>query len=477
MSFHSSIRFEREHTRSRQKRLAMLLGVCTLSLPGCAWYHSDPLSPSSTSTSATQVERIQIDTSSMPLPELVSHRFDPSDGFDIEEVAMLAVANNPALKLARDDLHIACAQAYSAGLLPDPQLSISSDYPGQLGTTRAFNYGISMDVMAIVTRSANKQSADATVAKTDLGLLWQEWQTVAQAKQLFIKSRFQEETLPLLQQQRDLTRARYERMAEARRDGNLTEDATTAALTAYSDANRQYTDAQRAAQQTHHDLNALLGLAQDVQLPLTGEDSDVAIKDESIDEALRALPERRPDLLALKAGYEAQEQKYRAAIMSQFPSLSVGFVRARDTSNIYTSGFQINLSLPIFNRNQGNVAIERATRQRLRDEYQDRLNTAYADIAQLRADTAVLSHQLQTTRQAIPDVDSAARHAADAYMQHNLALGAYVDAQSAAVTKRLDAATLREALAEQRVGLQALLGSTIPDAFSSDRTLTEAHAK
>ncbi|MGT2477315.1 TolC family protein [Paraburkholderia terrae] len=455
----------------------MLLGACTLSLSGCAWYHSDPLSPSSTSTSATQVERIQIDTSSMPLPELVSHRFDPSDGFDIEELAMLAVANNPALKLARDDLHIACAQAYSAGLLPDPQLSISSDYPGQLGTTRAFNYGISMDVMAMVTRSANKQSADATVAKTDLGLLWQEWQTVAQAKQLFIKSRFQEETLPLLQQQRDLTRVRYERMAQAQRDGNLTEDATTAALTAYSDANRQYTDAQRAAQQTHHDLNALLGLAQDVQLPLTGEDSDVAIKDESIDEALRALPERRPDLLALKAGYEAQEQKYRAAIMSQFPSLSVGFVRARDTSNIYTSGFQINLSLPIFNRNQGNVAIERATRQRLRDEYQDRLNTASADISQLRADTAILSHQLQTTRRALPDVDSAARHAADAYMQHNLALGAYVNAQSAAVTKRLDAATLRESLAEQRVGLQALLGSTIPDAFSSDRTLTETHAK
>ena len=114
-------------------------------------------------------------------------------------------------------------------------------------------------------------------------------------------------------QQRDLTRVRDERMAQARRDGNLTEDATTAALTAYSDANRQYTDAQRAAQQTHHDLNALLGLAQDVKLTLTGEDSDVAIKDESIDEALRALPERRPDLLALKAGYEAQEMRFSRA--------------------------------------------------------------------------------------------------------------------------------------------------------------------
>jgi outer membrane protein TolC len=331
--------------------------------------------------------------------------------------------------------------------------------------------------MAIVTRSANKQSADATVAKTDLGLLWQEWQSVAQAKQLFIKSRFQAQTLPLLQQQRDLTRMRYERMAQAQRDGNLTEDALTAALTAYADANRQYIDAQRAAQQTHHDLNAFVGLAQDVQLQLTGGDNDTPMADDTLDAALRALPERRPDLLALQAGYEAQEQKYRAAILSQFPSLSVGFVRARDTSNIYTSGFQINLSLPIFNRNQGNVAIEHATRQRLRDEYQDRLNTASADVAQMRADTAILTRQLQATQAALPDVDSAARHAADAYAQHNLALGAYVDAQSAALTKRIDVATLSESLAEQRVGLQALLGSAIPDAYSSDRTFTESHAK
>lgn len=412
----------------------------------------------------------------MPLPELAAHRFDPSDGLDIDEVAMLAVANNPDLKLTRDDLGIAHAQAYSAGLLPDPQLSISSDYPGELGTTRAFNYGVSVDVMAIVLRSVNRQSADATVAKTDLGLLWQEWQIVAQARQLFIKTRFQHDTLPLLQRQRDLTRTRYERMAEARRDGNLTDDTLTAALTAYSDARKQYTDAERAAEQTHHDLNALLGLAPDVQLQLCGSDEIDPLSDSTLDAALVHLAARRPDLIALQAGYEAQEQKYRAAILSQFPSLSVGFVRARDTSNIYTSGFQINLSLPIFNRNQGNVAIEQATRQRLRDEYQTRLNQAYADVAHLRADNMIFTRQLQQSEMALPDVDAAARHAAEAYAEHNVTLGAYTDAQSAALTKRLDVATLRESLAEQRVGLQALLGSAIPDAFPSAQTYTETHA-
>ncbi len=403
-------------TDRRTGRLSMrsytLISICALLMSGCTWYHREPLAVQATSTSAGTLERIRIDPSTMPLPDLAAHRFDPSDGLDIDEVAMLAVANNPDLKLVRDDLGIARAQAYSAGLLPDPQLSVSSDYPGALGTTRAFNYGLSIDVMAIVLRSANRQSADATVAKTDLGLLWQEWQVVAQARQLFIKTRFQQNTLPLLRQQRDLSRTRYERMAEAHRDGNVTDDTLTAALTAYSDARKQYTDAERAAQQTHHDLNALLGLAPDVQLQLAETGESIPLDNATVDTALAKLARRRPDLIALQAGYEAQEQKYRAAILSQFPSLSVGFVRARDTSNIYTSGFQINLSLPIFNRNQGNVAIEKATRQRLRDEYQTRLNASYGDVARLRADITILSRQLQQTEDALPDADLAAQHAA-----------------------------------------------------------------
>jgi outer membrane protein TolC len=422
---------------------------------------------------------MQIDPHTMPLPELASHRFDPSDGLDIEEIAMLAVANNPDLKLTRADLKIAKAQAFSAGLLPDPQLSLSSDYPGAINTTRAFNYGLSMDVMAIVTRGANKASADATVVKTDLGLLWQEWQVIAQVKQLFLKARLQDETLPLLQRLQQLSRVRYERMAQAAHEGNLTSDATSAALLSYNDTRKQWTDAQRAAEQTHHDLNALLGLSPDVKLNLTAthDGNATALSEQTIDAALANLPRRRPDLLALQAGYEAQEQKYRAAVMSQFPSFTVGFSRARDTSNIYTTGFQINLSLPIFNRNRGNLAIENATRARMREEYQVRLNQAFADVAHLRADSAILSDQLHAAVHSLPDADLAARHAQQAYDQHNLALGAYTDAQAAALTRRIDIDTLAEAYAEQRVALQAVLGSAIPDAFLDTPTFSAHYAE
>jgi outer membrane protein, heavy metal efflux system len=464
----------RRNASARSALFTALAAACLLT--GCAVYHAKPLPSGDSLLTQDALSRVQIDPAKMPLPELAAHRFDPSNGFDMEDVAMLAVANNPDLKLARDDLGIAQAQAFSAGLLPDPQVSISSDYPGAAGYSRAFSYGLSMDVMAIVTRSANKKSADATVRKTDLGLLWQEWQVVAQARQLFVKARFQDETLPLLARQTELAHTRYTRTAHAASEHNVTADTATAALTAWQDARKQYDDMLHAREQTRHDLNALLGLAPDVELPLTGSATVAPLDAPTLDAAVAALPQRRPDLIALQAGYEAQEQKYRAAILNQFPSLSVGFTRQRDTSEIYTSGFAINLTLPVFNRNRGNIAIEEATRQHLGDEYQNRLNAAYADIAHLRADSAIAAQQLAQDEAALPELDRAAAHAHDAYASHDIVLGQYVDAQSAALSRRVDAATEREALAEQRIALQALLGSAIPDPYGDAPPRANANA-
>lgn len=67
-------------------------------LSGCATYQSLPLDDG---VAAADWRHLTIDARDMPLPALARHRFDPSDGLDMTEVAMLAVVNNPDLKLAR----------------------------------------------------------------------------------------------------------------------------------------------------------------------------------------------------------------------------------------------------------------------------------------------------------------------------------------------------------------------------------------
>ena len=454
---------------------APLLGLCIL-LAQCTSYQ--PLSLDDGQPAIDTLGRVEIDPRAMPTSELQAYRFDPSDGLDMTEVAMVAVTRNPDLRLSRDDLGIARAQAFSAGLLPDPQIGVESDYPapGPAGAARAFTYGLSIDVMAILQRGDNLHAANATVARTDLGLLWQEWQVVAQARQLFVKAVYTDALMPLLVRQRDLNAERYRRMAIAVAARDQPADVLSGALSAMQDAGKQLADAQRQRVQTRHDLNALLGLAPAIEVPLTGPAAPAPLDPHAVEAALHELPRRRPDLLALEAGYAAQQAKYRGAILGQFPNLTIGFVRTRDTSNVYTSGFQVNLSLPVFNRNRGNIEIEAATRGRLHDEYQNRLAQAQSDVDRLLADTQVLERQFAAAQAALPPLDRAAQAARQAYDRHDLALGAYTDAQSAALSKRIDAETLGESLAEQRIALQALLGDVVPAARQPDLTYTTTHA-
>lgn len=455
--------------------VAVLAGAVALS--GCASYRPLPLAEHPNAT--RQIASMQIDTTNMPLPDLRAHPFDPSDGLDMTEVAMIAVANNPDLKLARDDLGIARAQAFSAGLLPDPQLSISSDFPApaEPGMTRAFTYGLSWDVMSLLTRSANVKSAEAGTRKTDLTLLWQEWQTVAQARQLFARAVTQDKLATDLQRLVDLDRLRYMRTADAVQQGNSTADIESTVLATYRDVERQAAEAERTRNQTRHDLNALLGIAPGVHLDLVETASDVAaVNGPAIDAALLDLPQRRPDLLALKAGYREQEEKTRAAILAQFPGVTVGFQRSRDTSNVYTSGFTVGLTLPIFNRNRGNIAIERATRQRLADEYQNRLNQAHADIDRMRVDQISFAEQLAGNHAAVVRLTQMAKNARTAWQHHNLPLPAYVDAETALLTKRIETANLEQTLLEERVALNALLGGELPSRLET-HTSTDHHAE
>ncbi|HXE65765.1 MAG TPA: TolC family protein, partial [Rhodanobacteraceae bacterium] len=175
---------------------------------------------------------------------------------------------------------------------------------------------------------------------------------------------------------------------------------------AASDVANQLADAQRQLDLAEHDLHDLLGLDASVPLHLTGGPFMVEPDAGEVQRALSDMSKRRPDLLALQAGYRAQDQAFRAAILAQFPAISVGFVKARDNGSISSRGFSISLSLPLFNGNRGNVAVERATRQQLHDEYSARLLTDRNQVQHLLADlqsdgaqrTTLAGHAAQLAR-------------------------------------------------------------------------------
>src|SRR5207244_1895661 len=114
---------------------------------------------------------------------------------------------------------------------------------------------------------------------------------------------------------------------------------------------------------------------------------------------------RRLDLLALKSGYESQDATLRAAILAQFPKINLGFSTARDTTDVRTVGFGVTIDIPVFDRNQGVIATETATRQKLLDEYIGRVFAARSDIAVAIASIESLGSQIAAAETALPSLE------------------------------------------------------------------------
>jgi len=425
---------------------------------GCATYRPLPLEHAPGATSVGALASPIADAS--PAGQ-ASHRFDPSDGLDATEVAMLAVANNPGLKVARDDLGVARAQAFAAGLLPDPQLSLGVDFPEHSGPglSKAFNLGIGEDVGALLLRSSRRAEARAHVEQVNLDLLWAEWQTVTQARQLFGQVTSLRAQLQRLQDEQAALAPVDRYVQAALQAGNLTYDSASAGLDAGADVRKRLGDTAVQLHQAEGDLHALLGLAPEVPLTLVASADPPAPAASQVQQALLDLPRRRPDLLALEAGYRAEDARLRGAILAQFPALTIGFDTARDTSAIYSKGFSVGINLPLFDRNRGNIAIERATRVQLRDAYAERLLDARSDAHRLQADLQTWQRQDAQLAAHVRRLDAARRAAERAWRAQLLDWPTYLAIRGNVLGADMDLLDLRRQQAQAAVALQALLGN------------------
>jgi outer membrane protein TolC len=431
-------------------------------LTACQTYEPAPLSGRPTLLS--EIASLKISPSDLPLPERGSHPFDPSRPLDMDEVAMIAVVNNPDLKAMRGQVGIAEAQAFAAGLLPNPQLSLAYGVLiGGLGaTTSSASATLGEDIVPLLTRSARRRAALANERSIRLNLLWQEWQIVSQARTFFARAVELERQRAVIEENRKLFGDRYQRSNTAMQQGNETLPTVVSDLAALQAVETQLHDLEQTILKNRHDLNALLGLAPDVQLRLADEVSIPAIDTAKLTTILLDLAQRRPDLLALVAGYEAEEEKLRQAIIEQFPKLNIAPNYTNDTTPVYTAGPTLTIGLPIFDRNQGNIAIERATRQHLHDEYQARLDIAYSAAGRLITELNLIEEQYQSSLASIRRLRDAAEIADRAYAAGNLDERSYVDLHASLLAKEIESFKLEQTLLEQRITLQTLIGSDIP---------------
>lgn len=427
-------------------------------LAGCATYAPLPLDEHP--RLATDVAALRADP---PRNWRETAPIDVSKPLDAAAIALLAVENNPDLASARADRDIAQAQVLQAGLLPNPQITANYGFlRAGPGTTDQWTAGLAEDIKALVTFSAQKSAAELGAAQVEADLLWQEWQVIGKARLLWVDSVKQDAIRALLADAHKLLADRIARDRRAVDEGNLTLSTIAPDLQALADIDKQITDADQQAEQRRRDLDLLLGLEPSVRLRLAGADAIPKVDAATVEQVLPDLPRRRPDLVALKLGYGSQEEKLRAAVLAQFPALILGGSGGHDNSAVYQIGPTITMDLPIFNRNQGNIAIETATRQKLHDEYELRLTTATSEIRGLLTSQELLRKQLGVARQAAEIAERTEHGADDAYDAGLIDERSYVDLVTAALARRQEVLAIEQNLLEQQVALATLTGAQMP---------------
>jgi outer membrane protein TolC len=210
-------------------------------------------------------------------------------------------------------------------------------------------------------------------------------------------------------------------------------------------------------------LNKILGVQPETKVALCkGLSLPTHLDPPDERDLLANIESRRLDLLGLHKGYESQDATVRAAILAQFPKMSVAFVRASDTTNVHTDGFNVTVDVPIFDRNQGVIASERATRQRILDEYNQRVFEARSDIAVAIADIRALNRQIAAAAEALPVLERLVDSAQKAREQGNADVLSYYTARNNLLQKRIQLIKLQEQLLEANTALEIASGRYLP---------------
>jgi hypothetical protein len=162
--------------RNAAVNICSLVYACLLFLAqACAMYKAIPLDEAAIANSLTppDMEVVRIKAKELHHPILKPIDFDIRNGLSADQAAILAVVANPKLRAVRDQRHLADAQLLQAGVLPNPQLGYGLDFPtggATEGTINAYNFGLSWDITALISRNAKMAAAKADAASVDLDI-------------------------------------------------------------------------------------------------------------------------------------------------------------------------------------------------------------------------------------------------------------------------------------------------------------------
>lgn len=442
--------------QARTRTVATTIDIASLALllSACATYRPVPLA--TLTPSIQNAASISRDALAIDRPFLAPVALDLSQPLDANGVAVLAVISNPDLKAARARAGVADAQAFAAGLLPDPTISFGIDTViGGPAAPSNIAGSLGLGLYTLRTRGAVRAQARAAARQVRLDLAWAEWQTAGQARLQAARIIALDQTVALTTEGRNASRSLLDRLLRAAGRGDIMPDQVQAARLSAFDAADRARIAERDLGAARFELDRLLGLPPGFALRLAMPREAQTIPDPA---RLSEIALQRLDLQALQAGYAAQEAAVRKAVLDQFPTLDLTVNASRDTGRNTLLGPAIGLTLPLWNRNRGGIAIETATRAALGAEYEARLSRTQSEIAAAVGALRVVAGQRAALIADLPAIERFAAASRRAASRGDLAVATAETAEGVLRDRRVLLAQADRDMAEQMIALELLTG-------------------
>ena len=289
----------------------------------------------------------------------------PTVRIDLEQAIQMAVVHNHALKAARTEIQQSQAEEITAAIHPNPVFTYDDLYiplftPSQLTTntldvTTEFDLGVSYTFERGHKRQARVKAArDQTavtrsqVSDTERGLTFNVAQQFVGI--LLAKSNLQFATQDLASYQETVNLSSEQYKAGAISEGDLLK-IKLQLLQFQMDVSQ----AQLSLVQAFASLRALLGYdALPAAYDVAGELAYEPLKLNQEDLQLKAL-QLRPDYIAAQQGVTAAQSQYSLAKANGKRDLTTTFDYTH-VSALNAAGLTLNIEIPVFDRNQGEIA-------------------------------------------------------------------------------------------------------------------------
>jgi cobalt-zinc-cadmium efflux system outer membrane protein len=372
--------------RTKKAVLAAYVAL-TLSATGCAGYHRKPLVDREL---LRQLDSIRLDAlgglgdrNPQQVPTV-----DTSAGLSGDQAVAVALFLNPELRAFRKERGIAEGELVSARLIPNPEIQAST-----LGNLKAFTGGLASGAFSLLVvpprpgeRGARIARAQARIEQVRNEVSAEEWKLATDVRKAYLSAWAVDQRLHLANASLQLQERIRNYYQQKRQLGDASRLDVNLVRIEYSQALRDREKISTEHDQVRQLLNRLLGLPPLYELRLHSTSDPLAYRPFSLDPSIleSLMLQRRSELAAAKAEYEQAERNLQLAYMQRMPWFRVGPSFERESGGsegtVNRVGLGFGFDIPLFNLNQGEIAIRTAERDKLWETFRARLHAARAEL-------------------------------------------------------------------------------------------------